>query len=251
MNRPTYLVLATCALILVAGCGDDADEDDASVMFVSPADGDTVAGSVELVMAADGVTIEEAGEVNDGAGHFHVMADAGCLAAGAPIGKDADHVHFGGGQSEGVVYLGPGDHELCLQAGDGVHTALALTDTVSVTVAISDRDEWCAVMGELDELIESLDVDEDEFAAQQVGWENSGRLAAQLAAGIDHVDAAAAGDVEPALGLAGDMAAAVTEASDADSAMAAVDAVFEAAADLDEIPGQEWIEDTCDINLED
>ena len=250
MNRPTYLVLATCALILVAGCGDD-DDTDASVAFVSPADGGTVAGSVELVMAADGVTIEEAGEVSDGTGHFHVIADAGCLAAGAPIDKDADHVHFGGGQSEGVVYLGPGEHELCLQVGDGAHTALALTDTVSVTVAISDRDEWCEVMGELDELIESLDVGEDEFAAQQVGWENSGRLAAQLAAGIEHVDAAAAENVAVALGLAGVMADAVTEASDADSAMAAVDAVFEAAADLDEIPGQTWIEDTCDIDLED
>jgi hypothetical protein len=28
--------------------------------------------------------------------------------------RDADHVHFGGGQSEGTIYLEPGVHELCL-----------------------------------------------------------------------------------------------------------------------------------------
>lgn len=249
MIRASYFAFAACAFLLLAGCGDD--EPAASVSLTSHADGDTVAGSVELVMAADGFTIEEAGEVNDGAGHFHVIADAGCLDAGAAIGKDADHVHFGGGQSEGVVYLGPGEHELCLQVGDGVHSALDLTDTVSVAVAITDLDEWCSVMDELDQLIESLDVDEDEFAAQQVGWENSGRLAAQLLEGIDHVDAAAAEDVAAALGIASDMAAAVTEASDADTALAAVNAVFEAVVDLDEIPGQTWIEDTCGIDLED
>ena len=249
MPRPTYTLLAACAFLLLAGCGDDAP--DGSVSLMSPSDGDSVAGSVELVMAADGVTTEEAGEVNDGAGHFHVIADQGCLDAATPIGNDADHVHFGGGQSDGVIYLGPGDHELCLQVGDGVHAALDLTDTASVTVAISDQDEWCAVMDELDRLIGSLDVDDDQFAAQQIGWENSGRLAAQLAAGIDHVDAAAAEDVAVALGLASDMAAAVTEASDAETAMAAVNAVFDAAGDLDEIPGQMWIEDTCGIDLED
>lgn len=249
MTRSTYLACATCAILLLVGCGDD--ETAASVSLTSPSDGGTVAGSVELAMAVEGFTIEEAGEVNDDAGHFHVIADAGCLDAGAAIGKDADHVHFGGGQSDGVVYLGPGEHELCLQVGDGVHSALDLTDTISVTVAISDQDEWCSVMAELDELIESLDVSDDDFAAQQVGWENSDRLAAQLLAGIDHVDPAAADDVAMALGLASDMAAAVSEASDADTAMAAVDTVSEAAVDLDEIPGQLWIEDTCGIDLED
>lgn len=248
MTRPTYLALATCAFLLLTGCGDD--EPGGSVSLVSPSDGDTVAGSVELVMAADGITIEEAGEVNDGAGHFHVIADAGCLDAGSAIGKDADHVHFGGGQSDGVIHLGPGEHGLCLQIGDGVHSALDITDTISIAVAISDQDEWCLVMDELDQLIESLDVSEDDFASQQVGWENTDRLAAQLLAGIEHVDAAAAEDVATALGLASDMAAAVTEASDADTAMAAVNTVFEASVDLDEFPGQTWIKDTCGIDLE-
>ena len=247
MPRPTYTLLAACAFLLLAGCGDDAS--DGSVSLMSPSDGDSVAGSVELVMAADGVTIEEAGEVNDGAGHFHVIADQGCLDAATPIGNDADHVHFGGGQSDGVIYLGPGDHELCLQVGDGGHAALDITDTISLNVDITSQDEWCSVMDELDQLIESLDLSEEEFAAQQIGWENSGRLAAQLLDGIDQVVADAVDDVAGALALASDMASAVTEAKDADSARASVDAAFEAAIDLDEIPGQTWIEDTCGIDL--
>ena len=136
MTRPTYPALAACVVLVLAGCGDDSSP---SVSLVSPSDGDVVAGPVQLVMAADGVTIEEAGEVNDGAGHFHVIAEAGCLDAGSAIGKDADHVHFGGGQSDGVVYLGPGDHELCLQVGDGVHSALDITDTISIAVNVQDR----------------------------------------------------------------------------------------------------------------
>ena len=40
-------------------------------------------------------------------------------------------------------------------------------------------------------------------------------------------------------------------ATDADAALAASDAVLTAASDLDEIPGQTWIEDTCNIDLED
>lgn len=238
--------------LLLAACGDDDDSADggATVTFTSPADGHTIAGSVHLVMAADGITIEEASEVNEGAGHFHVLADAGCLDEGMTIGKDADTVHLGGGQSEGMIYLGPGDHDLCLQVGDGAHSALAATDSISVTVTVTDQDEWCAVMDELDQLIESLDVSEEDFAAQQIGWENAGRLTAQLADGIGHVDADARADVTAAMDLASDMASAVTDASDADIAQTAIDAVFEEAADLDEIPGQSWIEDTCGIDLE-
>ena len=113
------------------------DEPEATVAFVSPVEGASIAGSVPLAMTADGITIEEAGEVHSGAGHFHVIADAGCLADGTSIIRDADHVHFGGGQHEGVIYLEPGTHELCLQVGDGIHTALDITDQVTIDVGIT------------------------------------------------------------------------------------------------------------------
>ena len=146
-------------------------------------------------MVAQGITIEEAGEVKDGAGHFHVIADAGCVDAGDAITKDADHVHFGKGQTSGTIYLEPGRHELCLQVGDGVHTALDITDTVKVTVGIGDQSEWCSVIGEVDELFAASD-EEAEFRAQQGTFENVRRLLAELSASTEFVDDSVRGDVD-------------------------------------------------------
>ena len=125
VSRPV-LCLAVAALA-VASCGSD-DEPIATATFTSPEANAQVAGSVELEMAAEGITIEEAGEARDGAGHFHVIADAGCVSTGEGIAKDADHVHFGKGQTTGLIYLEPGSHDLCLQVGDGTHQALDITD---------------------------------------------------------------------------------------------------------------------------
>ncbi|MGQ0745120.1 MAG: DUF4399 domain-containing protein [Acidimicrobiales bacterium] len=106
-----------------------------SVRITSPADGATVTGPVKLVMAANGFAIEPAGAVRDGAGHFHVMADVGCVAPGTiiPVGA-ADFNHFGKAQTEAELTLAPGQHKLCLQAGDGAHVALDLTHEITVTV---------------------------------------------------------------------------------------------------------------------
>lgn len=122
----------------LAACGDDDDAEasgEASVSFASPVDGDVVTSPVAVEMSADGVTIEPAGEVNDGAGHFHVMVDEACLDAGETIPGDSEaHLHFGKAQTETEIELEPGEHTLCLQVGDGEHTALGITDTVTFTV---------------------------------------------------------------------------------------------------------------------
>lgn len=83
---------------------------------------------------AENFTVEEAGEVNEGAGHFHVLIDTDQVEPGQTIPNDDQHLHFGDGSTRGVLDLEPGDHELTLQMGDGEHTALPLTDTQSVTV---------------------------------------------------------------------------------------------------------------------
>jgi hypothetical protein len=146
------------ALALVAaGCGDDDDvpaqsgdveageeAGEASASFTAPTTGDTVAQRFTVAMEATGVEIEPAGEVRDGAGHFHVMVDTGCLDPGETIPSDDQHVHFGKGQLEGQLFLEPGEHELCLQVGDGAHTALPISDELSVTV---DGDEPYVTLG--------------------------------------------------------------------------------------------------------
>jgi hypothetical protein len=109
---------------------------DASVGFAVPSDSATLTSpSVQWRATADGVTIEEAGEVTDGAGHYHVIVDSDPVTPGETIPADDTHIHYGTGQKDGVLELEPGEHTLHLQVGDGAHTAMALTDSVDVTVS--------------------------------------------------------------------------------------------------------------------
>lgn len=142
MHRLLRLLLAV-ALMALAACGTDdgngdsteATEPDFSVAFESPADGDTVSSPVLLQMSASGVTLEPAGEANEGAGHLHVAVDVDCVEAGQPIPADDDYVHFGAEPlTERTINLEPGQRTLCLQLGDGEHIATAATDTITINV---------------------------------------------------------------------------------------------------------------------
>jgi hypothetical protein len=148
------LVVATATLVILAGCGNDegssgnAPESTAAsttttaaaapaqaVKFAEPVDGAKVAGAVKVRMEATGFTIEPAGEVKAGAGHFHIIVDGDCVAPGQVIPKDDTHLHYGMAQTEAELTLAAGSHTLCLQAGDGAHTALDLTDKITIEVA--------------------------------------------------------------------------------------------------------------------
>ena len=102
--------------------------------IASPEDGATVQSPFTVGMEAEGLTIEPAGEARDGAGHFHLMVDTDCVAPGQVIPEDEGHLHYGDGATEAELNLSAGEHSLCLQAGDGAHTALGLTDEVTITV---------------------------------------------------------------------------------------------------------------------
>ncbi|MEX2293518.1 MAG: DUF4399 domain-containing protein [Acidimicrobiales bacterium] len=240
------LGLTVATTLLLAACGAD---DETRVSFVAPADGATLAGGVHVEMAADGITIEEAGEAREGAGHFHLIADAGCTAAGKAIGKDADHVHFGKGQTEGVIYLEPGEHELCLEVGDGVHSALGVTATRTVQIEISDQEQWCAVVEEVDELFVAVDDSSDEFPVKQIGYENIRRLTAQLEAGIGVIDAAPSDRVKDAIEFAAAVATAFVDAADLGAAEKALEPLFEELAYQENLPGAAWIKSECGVDV--
>lgn len=147
MTRSTMLragAVAAALLLLGAACGDDEPTPSSastttapsgpSVAFVTPTEGASVSNPVQVELKAEGFALEPAGEVHEGAGHLHVMVDTPCVATGAAIPKDAQHVHFGKGQTTGSIDMAAGKHTLCLQAGDGAHTALDLTDEITITV---------------------------------------------------------------------------------------------------------------------
>ena len=82
--------------------------------FISPADGDTVKGPVTVRFGLRGMGVAPAGTVAEGTGHHHLIVDAPLPAAGLPIPNDANHLHFGKGQTETTLDLPPGQHTLQL-----------------------------------------------------------------------------------------------------------------------------------------
>ena len=111
-----------------------------SVRFVTPLNGATVPPTFTIAMTATGLLIEPAGEIREGAGHFHILVDTDFVEAGEVIINDAQHLHYGKGQFSTTVNLEPGEHVLRLQFADGAHIAqegAAYQDTITVTVSSS------------------------------------------------------------------------------------------------------------------
>ena len=109
----------------------------ASVRIVEPADGATVRSPVTVVFSVSGATIKPAGAPEAGTGHHHLLIDTSATPAGAVVGADATHLHFGKGQTETKVELRPGRHTLTLQFADGLHRSYGpnLSHTITITVS--------------------------------------------------------------------------------------------------------------------
>jgi Domain of unknown function (DUF4399) len=115
------------ALLVVAGTALAADlprsKSPAGVelYFISPKDGETVASPVTVRFGLRGMGIAPAGVAMENTGHHHLLIDANPPAPDRPIPADAQHVHFGKGQTEAAVELAPGRHRLQLLLGDHLH----------------------------------------------------------------------------------------------------------------------------------
>lgn len=93
----------------------------AEVYFIAPADGATVSGPVTVKFGLKGMGVAPAGIKLDNTGHHHLIIDAALPPVGAPVPTDAQHVHFGKGQTETTLDLEPGKHTLQLLLGDFGH----------------------------------------------------------------------------------------------------------------------------------
>jgi hypothetical protein len=111
----------------------------AETHFVNIKDGDTVTSPFQVVFGSSNITIAPAGAVAPGSGHYHLLIDTALTPAeqAAAIPKDAQHLHFGKGQTEAVVTLPPGKHTLQIVIGDGKHELHARpveSQVITVTV---------------------------------------------------------------------------------------------------------------------
>lgn len=124
MNHPgRFLCAVTLALAAVGitHAGTPAPEG-ASVYFIEPTDGATVKNPVTVRFGLHGMGVAPAGVERPETGHHHLLIDLDALPPlDQPIPADAQHRHFGGGQTETTLELPPGRHTLQLLLGDAQH----------------------------------------------------------------------------------------------------------------------------------
>ncbi len=94
----------------------------ANVYIVSPVHGEVVRSPVRVRFGLQGMGVAPAGVAKPGTGHHHLLIDVERLPPlDRPLPKDANHRHFGGGQTEVWLDLPPGKHTLRLILGDHDH----------------------------------------------------------------------------------------------------------------------------------
>ena len=108
----------------------------ASVAFVEPLDGATVPTTFTVKFAVDGMEVQPAGELSATSGHHHLIVNGSTVATGETVPFDAQHIHFGKGQTAAAVTLKPGTYKLTLQFANGAHQSYgaALSQTITVNV---------------------------------------------------------------------------------------------------------------------
>jgi len=111
----------------------------AEVYFIAPQDGETVTSPVTFRFGLRGIGVAPAGVDVPHTGHHHLLinVDPDMIDFDEPIPADAQHVHFGGGQTEATVELPQGTHSLLLLVGDHFHVPHdppILSEAITVTV---------------------------------------------------------------------------------------------------------------------
>ena len=93
----------------------------AAVFIITPQDGATVTSPVTVKFGVSGIAIQPAGTRVENSGHHHLLIDTALANPDLPIPSDAQHLHFGKGQTEASVELDAGEHTLQLVLGDVNH----------------------------------------------------------------------------------------------------------------------------------
>ncbi len=127
------------ALVLATACNTMSSTASApaqSVSFISPADGAVVTSPFVVKFGVTGMAVQPAGTMLPDTGHHHLLINADDIATMATIPADAQHMHFGKGQTETTLDLKPGKYKLTMQFGNGLHQAYgpAMSKSINVTV---------------------------------------------------------------------------------------------------------------------
>lgn len=134
-TRLTTFLMST---VFAATLSTNAHADHPSVYIISPSHGEVVSSPVQVRFGLRGMGVAPAGVDRDKTGHHHLLIDVAQLPAlDKPIPADANHRHFGGGQTEVKLELEPGTHTLQLLLGDKYHVpheTVLVSEKITISV---------------------------------------------------------------------------------------------------------------------
>lgn len=113
--------------------------DGVELYFANLADGQQVTSPFRVIFGLKGMGVAPAGVDHPNTGHHHLLINTTLSAEEMEFAiiKDDQHRHFGGGQTEAVIDLPPGQHSLQLVLGDQNHEVLdppLMSDIITITV---------------------------------------------------------------------------------------------------------------------
>jgi hypothetical protein len=130
-------LLATIPLAFAADLPRTPAPPGAEVYFIAPHDGETVSNPVIVKFGLKGMGVAPAGVDVPNTGHHHLLIDVAALDPTQPVPADANHLHFGKGQTETTLELAPGKHTLQLVMGDKLHVPFdppVISRKITITV---------------------------------------------------------------------------------------------------------------------
>jgi len=122
--------------LLLSACAMEAPAPKQYVYFIEPADGATVVSPFIVKFGVIGMDVAPAGTLTPNSGHHHLLVNLAPIPTGEAIPADAQHLHFGKGQTEASVTLAPGTYKLTMQFADGAHRSYGPAMAKSITVHV-------------------------------------------------------------------------------------------------------------------
>lgn len=112
--------------------------DNAKAYLISPLDGTTVSSPFTIQFGLSGMGVAPAGIDRLNTGHHHLLVDLATPPDLDQALSATEHIrHFGGGQTEAMLTLPPGEHTLQLLLGNYAHiphNPPVLSEPIAITV---------------------------------------------------------------------------------------------------------------------
>ncbi len=144
---PTLLAAALAGSVLsgAALAGETPSPPGARQYIFNLKNGDTVSSPVLVIFGLRGMGVAPAGVDKPNTGHHHILLDRPPVGQGEDgaeefnnsLPADENNIHFGGGQTETMLELAPGEHTIQLLLGDKdhiPHNPPVYSEVITITV---------------------------------------------------------------------------------------------------------------------